>query len=523
MADILRRYAEVDGRRVLYRRAGSGPPLVMLHGSPGSSEMLHREMTAAAEHFTVFALDTPGFGGSDPLPGEMLSVSDLACATGAAMQAIGIPACPVYGTHTGALIALELGAGWPDLVLGLVMEGLPLFTEAEIAVLFEGYFAPLVPDPLGGHLINSWMRFRDQHTWFPWTSRDVTRLNPVDRPAPEDIDHWVSMFYRSCKTYMPAYRAACFHGPRGFDALARLTRPAVFLASEEDMLYPHLDRLPSLKDGQRVLRLPYDPAAKMTAIVAAAHSLPQADAMPELAMIAPAGRDPARQFVDTVAGQILIRCFGDPRAQGVMLLHDAPGSGLGVEPIARAMAANGEFVIVPDLPGCGESDDPPGTVLDAGAAAVTAIADALNLDRFVIAAIGCGVAVAAKVDDPRLAEIFVEDVPIADPMVAAKIAPDLPLAPEGTHWLTAWLMVRDGQIYRPWFDGRIAAQRPTQGNFDAQWLHDQTIEIMKARASYHRLPREAWAFDSDAALAGSRTPVHRGALAALVTPQGVAA
>ena len=495
----------------------------MLHGSPGSSEMLYEEMAAAAEHFTVFALDTPGFGGSDPLPGDTLSVVDLARATGAAMRAIGVPACPVYGTHTGALIALELGAGWPAHVTGLVMEGLPLFTEAEIAVLFEGYFAPLVPDPLGGHLISTWMRFRDQFTWFPWTSREVARLNPVDRPTPEEVNHWVSMFYRSCKTYMPAYRAACFHGPRGYDALSRLNCPSVFLASEEDMLYPHLDRLPALKDGQRVMRLPYDPVAKMTAIVAAAQTLPQADSMPEPPVIAPAGRDPARQFVDTAAGQILIRSFGNPRAPSVILLHDAPGSGLGLEAMAREMAANGQCVIVPDLPGCGESDDPVGSVVETGATAVSAIADALGIVRFVIAAVGCGVAVAANVDDSRLDAIFVEETPATDPIVAGRIAPDLPLAPEGTHWLTAWLMVRDSQVYRPWFDGRVAAQRQTQGNFDAQWLHDQTVEIMKARESYHRLPREAWAFDIDAALARFRIPVHRGKLASLITPQGVAA
>ena len=33
-------------------------------------------------------------------------------------------------------------------------------------------------------------------------------------------------------------------------------------------------------------------------------------------------------------------------------------------------------------------------------------------------------------------------------------------------------MVRDAEIYEPWFDGRIAAQKTTQGNFDADWLHE---------------------------------------------------
>lgn len=515
MSSVKRRYVSVDGRRVLYRRAGAGPPLVMLHGSPGSSEMLHEEIAAAARNFTVFAPDTPGFGGSDPLRGDTLTVYDLAAATAAAMAALGLPACPVYGTHTGALIAAELGARHPERVSGLVMEGLPLFTDEEIATLFQGYFEKLVPDPLGGHLTATWIRFRDQHTWFPWTSRDITRLNPVDRPTPEEIEHWVTMFYRSCATYMPAYRAACFHGQRGLDAVAALDRPAVFLASAEDMLYPHLDRLPPLKPGQRILRLEYDPPAKFATIVNELCSLPSASGLSDIPEIAPAGSDPALQYIDTRDGQLLIRCYGNPANEAVILLHDGPGSGLRHVTVARRLAAE-RYVVVPDLPGCGESDNPARPVLEAAADAVSDIADALGLTAFVAAGIGCGATVAARLTDPRLNRIIVEDPPSRDPAVAAKIAPDLPLTPEGSHWLKAWLMVRDSQIYAPWFDGRVAAQRRDQGNFDAAWLHAQTVEIVRARRSYFRLPREAWLADTAAALAAAHVPVREGPISQLL-------
>jgi len=68
-------------------------------------------------------------------------------------------------------------------------------------------------------------------------------------------------------------------------------------------------------------------------------------------------------------------------------------------------------------------------------------------------------------------------------------------------------MIRDGQIYHPWFDGRVAAQRGDQGNFDADWLHDQTVALMQSRATSHRLPRAAARFDTAAALARQTTPV----------------
>lgn len=512
MSAVQRRYVEVAGRRVCYRQAGVGPPLVMFHGSPGSSAMLAEEMAATAPYFSCFAFDAPGFGGSDPLPGETLTVYDLADATAEAMRAVGLPPCVAYGTHTGALIAIELAVAHPDQVTGLVMEGLPAFTEAEMAALFADYFTKMVPDPLGGHLISTWVRFRDQFIWFPWTARDVRRLNPVDRPTPEEIHLWVMMFYQSCGSYIPAYRAACHHGHLAIVAAEALTQPAVYMASAEDMLFPHLDRLPALKDGQRIERLAYDPGAKHAAIVAFARELPQGSREPIAPVRKPAGRDPAVQFVDAPHGQVLVRCYGDPAAPPIVLLHDAPGSGLALAGIARTLAKT-HYVALPDLPGNGESDDPPvadgDDFLAACAQGMIAIIAAFGFTQVTIAAVGCGCAVAALLArEPQIADIVMENPPHADPAIAARIAPDLAMTPEGSHWIKAWLMVRDGQIYDPWFAGTIASQRRSQGNFDADWLHAQTCEIMKARSSYHRLPRAAWAFDVAAALAEATVPVR---------------
>jgi pimeloyl-ACP methyl ester carboxylesterase len=512
MTEVRRGYVAAGGRRVHYRTAGSGPPLVLLHGSPGDSQMLLAEMAAAAPRFSCIALDTPGFGLSDALPGEVLTVADLAAATAEAMAALGLPPCRVYGTHTGAAIALELGVGSPERVTGLVLEGLPVFTDDEIETLFRGYFEPMVVDPLGGHLTRTWMRFRDQFTWFPWPSRDVRRLNPLDRPEPADIDLWVSMFYRSCATYGPAYRAACTYGRAAHRAAEALRVPAVYMASAEDMLFPHLDRLPRLQPGQRIERLAHDAAAKHEAIVAFAASLPAGPGKTPKLPDTAAGSSPALRFVDTAEGQVFVRCFGSPERPPLLLLHDAPGSGLALTELAADLA--GEFhVLVADLPGNGESSAPlpERSVLDASADAIRDVADALALTSFAVAAVGCGAAVAARLalrGDPRLRGIVVDGVIAADAIGAEAIAPELPLSAEGAHWLRAWLIVRDGQIYAPWFDGRVATQRRTQGNFDAQGLHDQTCALMASRTSYHRLPREAWRFETRAALAESRVPVH---------------
>ena len=68
MSTIKKYYLTVNKRRVHYRRAGDGPPLVILHASPVSSEVFESvHFPIWQKHFTVIAIDTPGQGLSDPL------------------------------------------------------------------------------------------------------------------------------------------------------------------------------------------------------------------------------------------------------------------------------------------------------------------------------------------------------------------------------------------------------------------------------------------------------------------------
>jgi pimeloyl-ACP methyl ester carboxylesterase len=482
MTKIMRAFVNVNGRPVHYRRAGNGPPVVMMHGSPGDSQMLLGEIAACAENFTVFALDTAGFGYSQALPGEELTVVDLAAAAAETMRALKLPPCPVYGTHTGACIAIELANGWPDQVSAVLLEGLPAFTQAEMDEIFTNYFAAMIPDPLGGHLVSTFIRFRDQFTWFPWPSRNVKRLNAIDRPEPADIDLWVSMFYRSCKTYKPAYRAACFYGQAALRAAAALTHRAIYFTTEEDMLFSHLDRLPPVKPSQRIERQPLGSPDRVPNIKKFLLEL-AAD------VEAPAHRQDIannRLLVDGPHGQIFVRVYGDPAAPAMALLHDAPGTSLSVQETAQKLAET-HRVFAPDAPGTGQTD-PAENPLLAAAENILAAADALGIDKFEVTAFGSASAVAAKLSGARVSKISWQNQRPLDP---AQIAPEIPLSPTGAHWVAAWLMLRDCEIYDPWYDGKIAAQRSTQGNFDAAWRHDETVAFMEGRATYHLYARAA--------------------------------
>ena len=65
-----RHFANVSGRQIHYRRIGTGPAVMALHGSPQSSRALDAVGQAlAAKGLSVIAPDTPGNGLSAPLSG----------------------------------------------------------------------------------------------------------------------------------------------------------------------------------------------------------------------------------------------------------------------------------------------------------------------------------------------------------------------------------------------------------------------------------------------------------------------
>src|SRR5689334_4459056 len=58
------RRTEVDGARFRWVEAGSGPPLLLLHGYGGSAHWWARNIEALGAVRRVYALDLPGFGRS---------------------------------------------------------------------------------------------------------------------------------------------------------------------------------------------------------------------------------------------------------------------------------------------------------------------------------------------------------------------------------------------------------------------------------------------------------------------------
>ena len=65
---ITRHFISIENnRQIHYRKAGKGPPVLLLHQSPKSSKELTPVIDGLKKNFTCIAPDTPGNGNSDPL------------------------------------------------------------------------------------------------------------------------------------------------------------------------------------------------------------------------------------------------------------------------------------------------------------------------------------------------------------------------------------------------------------------------------------------------------------------------
>jgi pimeloyl-ACP methyl ester carboxylesterase len=71
MTAIRHHHVEIDGLKVFVREAGDPdrPTLVLLPGYPSSTRSYIRLIDRLAPHWHTVAIDYPGFGSSDPLPG----------------------------------------------------------------------------------------------------------------------------------------------------------------------------------------------------------------------------------------------------------------------------------------------------------------------------------------------------------------------------------------------------------------------------------------------------------------------
>ncbi len=117
-----RRYADIEGLRISYQRAGEGPLLVLVHGAACDGRVWRRQLDDFADELTVVAWDAPGCGQSTDPP-ESFRLPEYADALAGLIRSMDAGPPHVLGHSFGGALALELYRRHPTVPASLILVG----------------------------------------------------------------------------------------------------------------------------------------------------------------------------------------------------------------------------------------------------------------------------------------------------------------------------------------------------------------------------------------------------------------
>ena len=232
-----RAYIETKEGQIHYRYDGSGEPLLLLHQVAWSSEEYTKLLPILAKSYRVVAMDILGYGVSDHPPYEY-QIHDYARSVVEFLNALQVKRTNVFGHHTGALIGVELAAGYPERVDKLVVSGCPCFKNDDKRLpLFWDKFESMKIDPYGSHLLKIWHTLRD-----------------ADFKAPVDLlenfaENYIKASLRGEEAHWAVFR---------YDARVRLPliqSPTLAISGTRDTFLKDLDDIKSLVNRCRTLTI----------------------------------------------------------------------------------------------------------------------------------------------------------------------------------------------------------------------------------------------------------------------------
>ncbi len=358
--------AYVDGRygQMHYRIAvpphedsSDHPPILFFHQSPSSGRPFEGLVSEMGRDRVAIAVDTPGFGDSDPPPAPP-TIADYAAAMTSFIEALGLEKVDILGDHTGAKVAVELALQQPDRVRRLVFNACPVYSPEKMAEMMTHLEAErpkdVIPDD-GSHILHRW---KGTKGWY----KDDAPMELYNRDFCESLRGLDLAWYGHNAAF------AVNHA----DNLPHVSQPILILCPDDGLWEATKAAEPHLRNG-RLLELPQfgmgavsQHSIELAKILRGFLDGPADDGMPrEPARSAPAApelppRPVVRRFFDTREKQVHLRS-AEPAQSGrgvpVLCLHMSPVSSRNFEPILERLGSD-RLAFAPDIPGFGESEAP---------------------------------------------------------------------------------------------------------------------------------------------------------------------
>ncbi|MEA2646824.1 MAG: hypothetical protein QOE92_1907 [Chloroflexota bacterium] len=224
------------GIDTFYLEAGSGPPVVLLHGLGATNASMLPTLWDLARDHRVIAPDLPGFGGSAK-PLTTYGFPFFARWLRDFLDALGVERAHLVGNSLGGRISLEAGLQLPDRIDRMVLYcPSPAFLAGRQYTPFVRLLRPelaMVPMLLTHGAVVGMARsmFSDperlQPGWYDAFADEFLRVFGTPRGR-------IAFFSAAREVYLEEPR-----GERGFwDRLPAMERPALFIWGEKDWLVP---------------------------------------------------------------------------------------------------------------------------------------------------------------------------------------------------------------------------------------------------------------------------------------------
>lgn len=154
---VRRAYVDTANGQIHYATAGAGQPVLLLHQTPRSWDEYRDVIPLLARERRVIAMDTIGYGESYK-PAHTSEIEDYARGAIALLDGLGVRSTAMVGHHTGAVIAMELAASYPERVDRLVLSACPFVDAADRERRRTGGHRVdhVEPKPDGTHIAELW-------------------------------------------------------------------------------------------------------------------------------------------------------------------------------------------------------------------------------------------------------------------------------------------------------------------------------------------------------------------------------
>ncbi|HUP92181.1 MAG TPA: alpha/beta hydrolase [Solimonas sp.] len=215
--------AQVDDIRMNYFEAGSGPPLVLLHGLGGSLEDWESQLEPFAQRRRVIAPDLRGFG-LTPRGTHAPTIARLAADVWTLLQQLGIARFALCGHSMGGAVALQLALDHPGAVDKLVIaNSVPAFQPETLRQRIEIWYRIALMALAGP----AWLSRVGAQRMFPGEALAQVRARSAERGARNLRSAYVGAL-QALTRWSVAQR------------LKELTMPALVVAAENDF-FSHAD------------------------------------------------------------------------------------------------------------------------------------------------------------------------------------------------------------------------------------------------------------------------------------------